>query len=296
MDLTIAVDPGKRSDPTALALVERQRPYPPEDDVSKWPGPWRVPGRETIYLVRELGRLRIGVKHTDGAYEIASVCHDTRCFDPDGSLQVMLDCTGIGEGIADMIEGYLPSGVRLQRCWFTGSERVTRVDGELRIGKSFMISRLTSLLETGRVRLGDVPQRQALVEELRDFEFKVSGAGSYSAEARSSSHDDLLTCLGLGTLLRTTIGKTSTLRPRPSGSGPWLGTGSLLTLLGQALGLRTIVIVQIWDLNVSLHLGSVFLMADFEISPLAPSRLGKAIRADLEEGSTPICSATGGFR
>lgn len=60
-----------------------------------------------------------------------------------------------------------------------------------------MVSRLTSLLETGRVKLGDTPQRQALVEELRDFEFRVSAAGNYQADARLGSHDDLITALGL---------------------------------------------------------------------------------------------------
>ena len=49
------------------------------------------------------------------------------------------------------------------------------------------------------------PQRQ-LVEELRDFQFKVTAAGSYTAEARSGAHDDLITCLGLATLLDGSAG------------------------------------------------------------------------------------------
>lgn len=74
------------------------------------------------------------------------------------------------------------------------------------MGKPHMVSRLTSLLETGRVKLGDIPQRHALVEELRDFEFKVSQVGNYRAEARSGSHDDLITCLGLATLMDSSAG------------------------------------------------------------------------------------------
>ena len=201
VELVIAVDVGKRADRTALCIVERVRPRPPETDTSKWHVDWKVPSRETLYLVRDLGRLPIGTKHTDGAFEIAKVCHDARCYDPDGSLTFLLDATGIGEGLADLLERYLPSDVRMTKCWFTGSERVERVKGELRVGKSFVVSRLTSLLETGRVRLGDVPQRHALVEELRDFEFRVTQGGNYTAEARSGAHDDLITALALATLL-----------------------------------------------------------------------------------------------
>jgi hypothetical protein len=63
-----------------------------------------------------------------------------------------------------------------------------------------MVSRLTSLLETGRVRLPDTAQAQALVEELRDFEFRVTPNANLVAEARVGAHDDLVTALGLATL------------------------------------------------------------------------------------------------
>jgi hypothetical protein len=64
-----------------------------------------------------------------------------------------------------------------------------------------MVSRLTSLLETGRVKLPDTPQSQPLVEELRDFEYRVTPSANLVAEARVGAHDDLVTCLGLATLV-----------------------------------------------------------------------------------------------
>jgi hypothetical protein len=136
----------------------------------------------------------------DQASQIAKVLHDARFADPADTLTLYMDCTGVGEGVGDVLQRYPPSSVTLQRCWFTSTERVEKTRGELRVGKPFMISRLTSLLETGRVKLGKTGARQALVEELRDFEFRVSAAGNYQADARSGLHDDLITALGLACL------------------------------------------------------------------------------------------------
>jgi hypothetical protein len=160
----------------------------------------RVPSYDTFFVVREIGRLPLGTRHTVGAYKIASALHDLRVTDPTGSIRFLLDVTGVGEGVADLVESYVPSTVRMTRCWFTSAERLDRQGREWRVGKPWMVSRLTSLLETGRVRLPDTPQSQALVGELRDFEFRVTPSANLVAEARVGAHDDLVTALGLSTL------------------------------------------------------------------------------------------------
>jgi hypothetical protein len=63
------------------------------------------------------------------------------------------------------------------------------------------VSRLTSLLETKRVRLRDTEQARAFTDELRDFEYRVTDSASLVAEARVGAHDDLVPALGLATLL-----------------------------------------------------------------------------------------------
>ena len=80
--------------------------------------------------------------------------------------------------------------------WFTSSERLERVKGELQIGKPWMISRLTNLLESGRVKLGDIPQCLDVVEELQAFEYRITAGGHYTADAKPMKHDDLITALG----------------------------------------------------------------------------------------------------
>lgn len=199
-------------DATAVAVVEHIRPEPPHTDTSKWPTSWKVPTRESIYRVPELGRLPMGMSYTKQVEHIALAAHNVRCLDPDGSLTLLLDATGVGEGIADLLQRYLPAEVKLQKAWFTSSERMERVRGEFRVGKPWMISRLTSLIETGRVRFGDVPQRLDLVEELQAFEYRITASGNFTADARSGAHDDLITCLGLATML-----EGSAVGPRYSG-------------------------------------------------------------------------------
>ena len=183
----------------------------------------RVPDYGTFFVVREIGRLPLGTRHTTGAYKIASAPHDLRVADPTGSIRFMLDVTGVGEGVADLVEGYIPGTVTMTRCWFTSAERLDKQGREWRVGKPWMVSRLTSLLETGRVRLPDTPQSQALVEELRDFEFRVTPSAHLVAEARVGAHDDLVTALGLATLTDHSAGAqyaVNTRVPTFAGDGP----------------------------------------------------------------------------
>jgi hypothetical protein len=164
-------------------------------------------------VVREIGRLPLGTRHTVGAYKIASALHDLHVADPMGSIRFLLDVTGVGEGVADLVESYIPNTVKMTRCWFTGAERLDRQGREWRVGKPWMVSRLTSLLETGRVRLPDSPQAQALVDELRDFEYSVTPSAHLVAEARTGAHDDLVTALGLATLSDGGPGRALWARP-----------------------------------------------------------------------------------
>jgi len=227
--LLIAVDPGKRSDPTGIVVCERVRSTSPESQpVHTWPTPFKVPRSSTTFVVREIGRLALGTSHREGALKIAYACHDARVLDPDGRLSFVLDCTGIGEALADMLEGYLPSSVTAIRCWFTGTERLEKRGREWHVGKPWMLSRLTSLLESGRVRLPTTPQAQALTEELRDYQFSITASGNMVSGARTGAHDDLVTALGLACLMDASAGPKysgrdlySDYRPLPVDEPDW---------------------------------------------------------------------------
>jgi hypothetical protein len=157
----VGVDVGKRSDPTGLCIAEIVRPsgHPGPDDAQRRVSGC-VPDYGTFFVVREIGRLPLGTRHTVGAYKIAEVLHNLRVADPTSDIRFLLDVTGVGEGVADLIEGYVPSTVKMTRCWFTSAERLDKQGREWRVGKPWMVSRLTSLLETGRVRLPTHPRRR----------------------------------------------------------------------------------------------------------------------------------------
>jgi hypothetical protein len=227
-DWVVGADVGKRSDPSALCIAERVKPsgHPgPDDPQRRVSG--RLPDYDTFFVVREIGRLPLGTRHTVGAYKIAEALHNLRVADPTGSIRFLLDVTGVGEGVADLIATYIPSTITFTRCWFTGAERLDKQGREWRVGKPYLVSRLTSLLETGRVKLPDTPQSQALVEELRDFEYRVTPSANLVAEARTGAHDDLVTALGLATLVdhgspRAQWARTSPgLRPEDQPVGSW---------------------------------------------------------------------------
>jgi hypothetical protein len=44
-----------------------------------------------------------------------------------------------------------------------------------------------------------------LVEELQAFEYQITASGNYTANAASGLHDDLITCLGLATMLEGSV-------------------------------------------------------------------------------------------
>ncbi len=100
-DWTVGADIGKRSDNTAICIVQRAKRSgvsDPSDPKRITSG--RVPDPATVFVVRELGRLPLGTKHTVGAYKLATALHHLHLADPTGEIRFYLDCTEVGEGVS----------------------------------------------------------------------------------------------------------------------------------------------------------------------------------------------------
>jgi hypothetical protein len=80
------------------------------------------------------------------------------------------------------------------------------------------------------VKLPDTPQARALTEELRDFEYRLTESASLIAEARTGAHDDLVTALGLATLI------DGTARPSYERLSPMVDKNHPLSGWGASLG------------------------------------------------------------
>jgi hypothetical protein len=215
MTLTIGVDIGQRIDPTAIVVAEQ-----------------REHGGETNFWIRHLERRPLGegyplvaarvaevvtnaVRHVrrpryatgDDTYPAGWVLSDG--FDFDLAVCVAIDVTGVGRPVAELIVAALQSSgldalhanLVIDFATFTHGQRLSWADGERRVGKAFLVSRLQALLHTDRVRLPQTAEARALADELMHFEIRVDPDGDAKFGAfKTGTHDDLVTALGLAVL------------------------------------------------------------------------------------------------
>jgi hypothetical protein len=81
---------------------------------------------------------------------------------------------------------------------FTSGERRTEANGQITLGKAWMVSRLQALLQTERLHLPETSEARQLAKELLDFEIRVDeNANDLYGAFKVGAHDDLVTALGL---------------------------------------------------------------------------------------------------
>ena len=193
--VSIGVDVGQKRDPTAIVVAEAQGQ-----------------GSATVFLARYIESLPLGTPYPEVAIRIAEVVAGIRERRPsEGSsrpwnrrsnLTLTVDATGVGMPVVDLIREALPKGAcRLRAATFTYGDRLTKANKELRVGKAYLVSRLQALLQTSRIKLPKTRQAEELAEELLDYEIKVyQNANDTYGAFRVSTHDDLVTALGLAVL------------------------------------------------------------------------------------------------
>lgn len=182
--ITIGVDIGQKHEPTAVAVVER-------DD--RRGSPSRT---EHHYLVRHLDRLSSGTSYPEAAQWLARVAAGVRNRAEHGPT-IYVDLTGLGQPVLDLLrdEG-VPSP--LYGVHFTHGDRRTREGRRITLGKAFLVTRLQTLLQSGRIHLPRTAEAEVLATELLDYEIEVTDdANERYGAFRVGSHDDLVTALGL---------------------------------------------------------------------------------------------------
>jgi hypothetical protein len=214
--VTIGVDIGQRVDPTAIAVLEA------------------VPHRRgkatvTFHVARHLEGLPLGTPYPAVAHRVAEIVRGVRArairpvtkqpsstsgvpvLDPatgvlrvrrptTGAVMVRLyaDATGVGQPVIDLLR---VAGIRPVPVYFThGDRRIVHDDGVITLGKAWLVSRLQSVLQTGRLLLPETPEARVLAQELLDYEIRVDrDANDHYGAFRVGTHDDLVTALGLAT-------------------------------------------------------------------------------------------------
>lgn len=193
--ITIGVDIGQKRDPTAVCVVEVLEQIQTPDPLHYW----EEPAVTTIYTVRFLERLPLGMPYPRIADRLVQIAEGVRFKMPEANIRLYVDQTGVGAPVVDQLRERIShplTGVTL-----AAGERLTVHDNEARLGKAYLVSRLQVLLQNGQIRLPKTAEAEQLARELMDFEIKVDqdGQDRYGA-FKVGSHDDMVIALGLATL------------------------------------------------------------------------------------------------
>jgi hypothetical protein len=214
---SVGVDLGQASDFTAIAVLEKTI-APPEtamfSPVGEHPGNRLVEG-DIVYDLVYLKRPKLGTPYDTIAKRVADlVCglEPQGAFGELGQVTLSVDGTGVGRAVVDLLgaefkrRGTTSSSiprVDFRRVSVTGSQttlkRPTRTDGYWSVPKKDLVFPAVAAFQQGKIRIGKVADREALVNELKNYRRTTSIAtGNMAFEPwRESEHDDLLFALCL---------------------------------------------------------------------------------------------------
>jgi hypothetical protein len=181
-DHVIGLDLGQSSDFTALAVAERT--YPPGA------------ARHTL-TVNYLRRWPLGTAYPAIVADVAALVQ-RRPLDWPG---LAVDETGVGRAVVDLFR-QAQLEARLHPVWITGGHATSAADGTWHVPKKELVSTLQALLQSDRLRIASLPERELLVQELLAFRVKVTAGGTETFEAwREKDHDDLVLAVALAAWL-----------------------------------------------------------------------------------------------
>lgn len=183
--ITIGCDIGQSVDPTAIIVLESGRPEPthPKDRPEK------------RHIVRWIEKIPLGTSYVQVVERIAVVGEYAQRI---GHPVLVLDSTGVGRGVVDMLKKRTP--ISLRAVTFTGGDSENQTDAySFRVPKRDLVTALELVLQSRRLDVvPDCPLQQDLRAELGNFQFNISARGHDTFDAASGSHDDLVSALMLG--------------------------------------------------------------------------------------------------
>jgi hypothetical protein len=216
---SVGVDLGQSNDPTAVAVLEKKI-VPPASalfaPVGESPSNRLVEG-DIVYDLVYLKRPKLGTPYDVIARRVADLICELEpqgAFGELGQVTLSVDGTGVGRAVVDLLDAEFKRRgatskavpkVDFRRVSVTGSQgtlkRPTRTDGYWSVPKKDLIFPAVAAFQQGKIRIGRVADREALVDELKNYRSKVNiSTGNLAFEPwRESQHDDVLfaTCLAL---------------------------------------------------------------------------------------------------
>lgn len=189
LPVQVGIDCGQIGDSTAVAISE-----------------WTSRDDGLHFMVRRVERLPLGMSYPEQATRIVAILDGLRTisakWEAEGTavmdILTVLDVTGVGRGLYDLLT---ERGETVVPVTITSTERLAQRDeDEWTCGKSVLVSNLLIGIQRGAIHLPHGTEAEALVSELQSFRLETTPSGRLTFNAKSGSHDDLVTALGLSTL------------------------------------------------------------------------------------------------
>jgi hypothetical protein len=191
-DFVLGLDLGQAKDYTALAALKRSWRPDPEHE-----------GRlEAHYACLLLKRWPLGTPYTVIVPDVVKRLAEP----PLPGSRLAVDQTGVGAAVVDMLAAARPDAV-LHPILITAGHEVAQEKGVHHVPKKELVSVLQVLLQTRRLKVANLPEREVLLRELLAFRVKVAVAtGNETFEAwRERDHDDLVLAVALACWLGESV-------------------------------------------------------------------------------------------
>lgn len=213
---TIGVDIGQRQDPSAVVVCEaltgdRHRIHHIERLALQTAYPQVAERLAHVYRMT-VARVLAQQERSDRPQGHLTQLSRASYMDPPGeaerraaeSVWVLVDATGCGLPVVDFLRER--SGIEaghLCGVTFTAGSGCTVRRGarEGRVSKSYLVSRMKSLMGFGRLQWPRSAAARELADELENFELSISDNATPQWNARAGHHDDLVCAAALAVLL-----------------------------------------------------------------------------------------------
>jgi hypothetical protein len=191
--ILVGVDPGQAQDPTAISVVERTEISAEERKL--------VRGVEHKRFINRLDvihceRLALHTTYPKVVDRVVDVVTEAQKLDED--IHVLLDLTGVGRPVRDMMATRVK---RLYPVTITSGQSATfdRAHGEWHVPKRVLVSVTAIALQNRGLTINSgIPDAKLLVHELENFKAKITKSGNDTYEAwRDGDHDDLVLATAL---------------------------------------------------------------------------------------------------
>ncbi len=185
----MAGDLGQAHDPTALALLEYLEQRGAWDPVAF------MYMKNVSLRLRYLERMPLGTTYPDVVRRVGAL---TRSRELAGCCELVLDGTGVGRPVVDMLYG-ARLGCTISPVIVTGGMTESRVGSYYHVPKRDLITGLQAAMQTGLLQIAaGMPYVPELMQEMADMRVKISAAGNEQFGAwREGQHDDLVFAVAL---------------------------------------------------------------------------------------------------